>query len=129
MSCKLKKCPEYKTCLVKKNPFQNGIPCKGYKDYINQDALRRKGDSLEMSFTSANIRENILQEQLVFTGFSDRAKLIVQLFFFDRRSPSEIADDLYCSEQYVYQVVRQCKDCLHSFLYREKRQKKRKTDI
>lgn len=129
MACKLKKCSEYKTCLLKKNPFQGGVFCKGYKDYINQDIPRRKGDSLEMSFTSANIRENFLQDQFMFTGFSDRAKLIVQLFFFDRLSPAEIANDLYCSEQYVYQIVRQCKDCLHAFLYCEKQQKKRKSSI
>lgn len=123
MSCKLKKCSEYKTCLLKKNPFQDGKICKGYKDYINQDLIKSKGGSFEVSFTSANIRENFLQEQFVFQGFSDRARLIAKLFFFDRLSPTVIAEDLYCSEQYVYQVVRQCKDCLNAFLFQKKSKK------
>lgn len=125
VSCKLKKCPEYKKCLLKKNPFQDGKICKGYLKYINQDIAKRKGSSFEISFTSANIKEHFLQEQVIFQTFSDRGKLIIQLYFFDKLSPHDIADQLYCSEQYVYQVIRQCTSFLYMIIGGKKAKKKR----
>jgi DNA-directed RNA polymerase specialized sigma subunit len=127
MPCKLKKCSEYKKCLLKKNPFQDGKICQGYLQYINQDISLKKGQSFEIPFTSANIKEEYLQEQIVFQGFSDRGKLIIQLYFFDKATPSEIASQLYCSEQYVYKVISQCKKFLKSFIGKKvKTVKKRK---
>lgn len=116
MHCQLKKCPEYKTCLIKKDPFQNGRICKAYRDYINQDIPRRKGSSLEISFTSANVKDHLLQKQIEFSGFSERGKTIIELYFFDRLSVLDIADQLYCSEQYVYQTIKKCKSYLQAFI-------------
>lgn len=125
-SCVLKKCPEYKTCLIKKNPFQQGKICKGYLQYINQDISKRKGSSFEISFSTANIKEEHLQDQVVFQPFSDRGKLIIQLFFFDKLSPAIIAEQLYCSEQFVYQVIRQCKAFLITMIGKKKKGKGKK---
>lgn len=120
MACKLKKCSEYKDCKLKKDPFKNGKLCKGYLKYVNQDIPLRKGNAFELSFTAASVEESFIHEQVVFSGFSDRGKLIVQLYFFDRLSPADIADQLYCSEQYVYQIIRQCKKFLQAFIGKKK---------
>lgn len=126
-SCILKKCPVYKTCSVKKNPFQDNKICKGYLRYINQDIAKRKGSSFEIPFSTARIREEHLQDQVVFQPFSDRGKLIIQLFFFDKLSPVVIAEQLYCSDQFVYKVIRQCKALLMTMVGHHQKKKQKTT--
>ena len=108
--------------------------CKGYKEYINQDVVFKKGSSMEVTFTSANIKEhNIVDQddvfQDIFNGFTDRGKMIVQLYFFDRLTPVDIARQLYCSDQYVYQIIKQCKIYLQAMIGKKPKQKGKKNVI
>jgi len=113
--CILKKCKHYKTCNQKKDPFANNSLCLGYFHYVQQDIIRDKGTQFEIPISqvieSINVTEED-REEMYQSGKSKR-ELIIQMFFFDdQKNIKEIAKKLYCSEQYVYAEIRNCKNLL-----------------
>lgn len=110
--CILKKCKHYKTCNQKKNPFANNSLCLGYLHYAQQDTIREKGTQFEIPISQVLESLRVADEdrdEMYQSGKSKR-ELIIQMFFFDgKKNVKEIADKLYCSEQYVYAEIRKCK--------------------
>lgn len=110
--CLLKKCKHYKTCTQKKDPFANNSLCQGYFHYVQQDIIRDKGSQLEIPISqiieSINVSEE--EKETMYKSGKSKRELIIQMFFFDnQKNIKEIASKLYCSEQYVYSEIRNCK--------------------
>jgi predicted DNA-binding protein YlxM (UPF0122 family) len=128
MTCQLKRCSEYQCCQLKDNPFQGNRLCKGYEKYVNQDMILNKGNSWEITFTSANVQEKFLRQQDIFSDLTDKGRMIIQLYFFDRISTAEIAEQLYCSEQYVYNIIKRCRIYLSIIISKKPAKKGKKSD-
>ena len=111
--CILKNCNYRKECTCKKNPFEGNTICNGYRYYIHQDIIRKKGTQFESPFSDIEIR-NISYEELeeMYESGKTKRELIIQMFFFDGEKVPAIADQLYCSVQYVYGVIKECKKSL-----------------
>ena len=102
--CVLKKCFRYKACKKKKNPFAGGRLCKGYEEYANNFQL------IDADMVNVAFSKNV-----------DLRDAIIQLYFFDNIRPvSKIREQLACSEQYVYQIIRECKLMLLSNIKKKK---------
>lgn len=105
--CRLTKCKYQKECKQKNNPFKCNILCRGYEEYVNQDYINRK----EVLFTEINLQ---IENALINNNYMqlDRKKQIIKFFFFYKMPIKKIAEQLYCSEQYVYKIIRDGRDVL-----------------
>ena len=114
--CVLKNCKRHKQCTLKKDPFQNNKICEGYKEYIHQDEIRKKGMQFEVVMSETNIEENMISNEILdymYKTNKSKKELIVQMFFFDDIKDIQIIkEQLFCSEQYIYSIIRKCKNKL-----------------
>jgi hypothetical protein len=107
--CKLPACKYYKKCKQKSNPFKNNALCKGYEEYINQDTLK---NNKEILFADINIRlDHLIVKNDQYIRLNKKGE-IIKFFFFYRLPIKIIANQLYCSEQYVYKIIKEAKEIL-----------------
>ena len=107
--CKLKNCKKYKTCKLKKDPFQKKSLCWGYEKYINQDVIKNI-NQFEVLFSEINLNLDRIDIPLIdyYTNINKKIE-IIKLFFFCKMSVDEISQQLHCSKQYIYSQIKICK--------------------
>ncbi len=113
--CNGKPCHIWKQCPHQGEPFSNNKICETFEKIVNQDNTFSKGKQFEIPFTEAKVDVQNLSgdDPSAFNGEDiDKWAMIVQLFFFDRIAPREIADTLHCTPQRVYEVIRDCRKSL-----------------
>lgn len=123
--CKLKLCKRRHTCKRKEDPFKNNTLCWGYKKYINQD--KQDYIKYEVLFSDINMNLERIDSPLVNYYLNINKKIeIIKLFFFCRMDIDEIARQLQCSKQYVYNQIKLCKKAISNYIVDERAKKKGK---
>jgi hypothetical protein len=126
--CVLKNCPEYKICTRKKDPFKHDLICLGYYNYITQDSKSKRGKQFEFNISNSLDSINVSAEELktIYESGKTRRQLIIQMFFFDNESVNSISEQLYCTKQYIHQVIKECKKMLLSKTIKKSKLKKQR---
>ena len=109
--CKLRECKKFKTCKQKTDPFKNNKLCWGYENYINQDAPKNLRQ-YEVLFSEINFNLDRINAQLFEPLPSNKKKEIIKMFFFGKSNINDIANCLQCSPQYIYAILKNCKNIL-----------------
>lgn len=90
------------------DPWRNNQPCEAMEEYASQDHVGRK--------------ERLLADNNIIPGNWPKpatSVAIIQLFFTDRKSITEIAEIVNKSHQYVSKVINQSKKILHKNLKKQ----------
>lgn len=92
-------------CTQKDDPWKGGTPCKGYAAYIEQDQVE---PNREVTFTGCGCDKAAVSEDQnpFFLSTKKTPRIIFELFFYDHKSATEIAEIVYCSRQYVHRVIK-----------------------
>ena len=109
--CKLRECKKFKTCKQKTDPFKNNKLCWGYENYINQDVPKNLRQ-YEVLFSEINFNLDRINAQLFEPLPSNKKKEIIKMFFFGKSNINDIANCLQCSPQYIYTILKNCKNIL-----------------
>lgn len=109
--CKLRTCKKFKTCKQKTDPFNGGKLCWGYENYINQDVPKNL-KQYEVLFSEININLERVNAQLFEPLPTNKKREIIKMFFFGRSNINDIAECLQCSPQYIYSILKNCKNIL-----------------
>jgi len=95
----------------KTDPFKNNKLCWGYENYINQDVPKNLRQ-YEVLFSEINFNLDRINAQLFEPLPSNKKKEIIKMFFFGRSNINDIAECLQCSPQYIYSILKNCKNIL-----------------
>jgi DNA-directed RNA polymerase specialized sigma subunit len=109
--CKLRACKKFKTCKQKTDPFKNGKLCWGYENYINQD-IPKNLKQYEVLFSEINLNLERINVRLFEPLPTNKKKEIIKMFFFGKSNINDIAEYLQCSPQYIYTILKNCKNIL-----------------
>jgi len=88
--------------------FIGNIICKGAERHINQDFISRKEKTF--SEMKINIKSIIASNKVFVDKKINKKEHIINLFFFRKKDPKEIAKYLDCSVQYVYRQIKEAKE-------------------